>query len=318
MSPNIFGRGERLSINYSYSYIKATELNVKLLKPFYHTAYGDYEPELSLTLFRHSLISPWSSFRSDHSAALADFSFFFPRNIFHSFQYECGIKEILAPNKQTPFFIRLQCGPRVCSIFRHIGNFDTREDTVFPTQGIHIRTTNELIGDKITQYGTLKSEGHIELNAPLFRGMSLQLTGRIGKIFENQRIAEPTKIDSLFFLGGPLNLRGFHIAGATPTQDGTPTGTNVYWASAVHLWAPLPFSQYFGGFGELFRTHLFYNFGTCDSLSFNNMRIACGMGLAFRIGGRARIELNYNYPLAKQKYDRANNSFSFAIGYEYL
>lgn len=45
VTPNIFGRGERLSINYSYSYIKATELNVKLLKPFYHTAYGDYEPE---------------------------------------------------------------------------------------------------------------------------------------------------------------------------------------------------------------------------------------------------------------------------------
>lgn len=44
-SPNIFGRGERLSINYSYSYIKATELNLKLLKPFYHTSLGDYKPE---------------------------------------------------------------------------------------------------------------------------------------------------------------------------------------------------------------------------------------------------------------------------------
>lgn len=45
VSPNIFGRGERLSINYSYSYIKATELNLKLMKPFYHTSLGDYKPE---------------------------------------------------------------------------------------------------------------------------------------------------------------------------------------------------------------------------------------------------------------------------------
>lgn len=45
-TPNIFGRGERLSINYSYSYIKATELNLKLMKPFYHTSVGDYKPEL--------------------------------------------------------------------------------------------------------------------------------------------------------------------------------------------------------------------------------------------------------------------------------
>lgn len=44
VSANIFGRGERLSINYSYSYIKATELNFKLLKPFYHTSLGDHKP----------------------------------------------------------------------------------------------------------------------------------------------------------------------------------------------------------------------------------------------------------------------------------
>lgn len=44
-SPNIFGRGERLSINYSYSYVRATDLNFKFLKPFYHTAVGEYKPE---------------------------------------------------------------------------------------------------------------------------------------------------------------------------------------------------------------------------------------------------------------------------------
>jgi outer membrane protein insertion porin family len=45
VSPNIFGRGERTSINYSYSYIKATELNLKFMKPFYHTNIGEYRPE---------------------------------------------------------------------------------------------------------------------------------------------------------------------------------------------------------------------------------------------------------------------------------
>ncbi len=45
VSPNIFGRGERLSINYSYSVTKTTDLNLKLWKPFYHTKYGDYKPE---------------------------------------------------------------------------------------------------------------------------------------------------------------------------------------------------------------------------------------------------------------------------------
>jgi outer membrane protein insertion porin family len=45
VTPNIFGRGERLSINYSYSVTKTTELNFKFLKPFYHTRFGDNKPE---------------------------------------------------------------------------------------------------------------------------------------------------------------------------------------------------------------------------------------------------------------------------------
>ncbi|XP_070490796.1 SAM50-like protein CG7639 [Chironomus tepperi] len=318
VSPNIFGRGERLSINYSYSYIKATEMNLKFLKPFYHTEFGDYKPETSLTIFRHSNVFPWSRFKSDHSGFVLDFSFLMPLSITHSFQYECGMKEIFASNKQTPFFIRQECGPRLASIFRHIGAFDTRDDRVFPNQGIYVRTTSELIGDKLSNYGAVKCDSHVEMNVPLFAGMSLQLCGRIGKLFENQRVMKPLPIDSLFFLGGPLSLRGFDPAGATPSQEGLPKGSRVYWATGLHLWAPLPFSRYFGDFGDLFRTHFFYNFGNCDTLSLDNLRIAAGVGLAFRIGGRARIEFNYCYPLRKQKNDRVRPAFQFGIGYEFL
>jgi outer membrane protein insertion porin family len=84
------------------------------------------------------------------------------------------------------------------------------------------------------------------------------------------------------------------------------------------LWAPLPFSHYFGGLGDLFRTHFFYNVGNCDTLATDNMRIACGWGVAVKIGGRARIEFNYCYPLAKQKTDTVRPAFQFGIGYEFL
>jgi outer membrane protein insertion porin family len=206
----------------------------------------------------------------------------------------------------------------LASIFRHIGAFDTRDDRVFPTQGIYIRTTTEVIGDRLTQYGALKTDSHVEMNVPLFGGMSLQLCGRLGKLFENERIMKPLPIDSLFFLGGALSLRGFEPAGATPIQDGVPKGTRAYWATGLHLWAPLPFNRHFGAFGDLFRTHLFYNFGNCDTLTLDNARIACGVGLAFKIGGRARIEVNYCYPLKKHKTDRVNPAFQFGIGYEFL
>lgn len=198
---------------------------------------------------------------------LLDFSFLMPLQVSHSFQYELGMKEIYASNKQTPFFIRQECGPRLASVFRHIGSFDSRDDTVFPSQGVFIRTTSEVIGDRLSQYGAVKSESHVEMNVPLFAGMSLQLVGRLGKIHENQRVMKPLTIDSLFFLGGPQSLRGFETARATPVEEGVPRGTRAYWATGVHLWTPLPFNRYFGNFGDLFRTHFFYNFGNCETFT---------------------------------------------------
>lgn len=194
-----------------------------------------------------------------------------------------------------------------------------------------------MIGDRLSQYGALKSESHVEMNVPLFAGMSLQLCGRLGKIYENPKVMKPLPIDGLFFLGGPQSLRGFDAAGATTVEDGVARGTRAYWATGIHLWTPLPFNQYFGGFGDLFRTHFFYNFGNCETFSLgkitrfvlkaldshsnvitDNVRIACGLGLAFRIGGRARIEFNYCYPIAKQKTDKIRPAFQFGIGYEFL
>ena len=48
------------------------------------------------------------------------------------------------------------------------------------------------------------------------------------------------------------------------------------------------------------------------------MRSAWGIGAAFKIGGRARIEINYCFPLEKQKTDKARSAFQFGIGYEFL
>lgn len=45
-TPNIFGRGERISVNGSYSSGRTSDINLKLWKPFYHTKLGDMKPEL--------------------------------------------------------------------------------------------------------------------------------------------------------------------------------------------------------------------------------------------------------------------------------
>lgn len=68
-------------------------------------------------------------------------------------------------------------------------------------------------------------------------------------------------LSDMFYLGGPLSLRGFQTRGAGPHSDGDATGALGYWSAGIHLFTPLPFRPGRGGLGELFRTHFFVNTG---------------------------------------------------------
>lgn len=49
-----------------------------------------------------------------------------------------------------------------------------------------------------------------------------------------------------------------------------------------------------------------------------NMRSAVGVGLAFKLAERARIEMNYCIPVRKYANDKPVNGFQFGIGYEFV
>ncbi|CAH2252730.1 jg10181 [Pararge aegeria aegeria] len=88
----------------------------------------------------------------------------------------------------------------------------------------------------------------------------------------------------------------------------------VYWASGLHLYTPLPFQPGKGGLGELFRSHLFVNAGCLAHPeeagaavleALGEARVACGAGVALRLGRAARVELNYCVPLRARPSDVA-------------
>jgi outer membrane protein insertion porin family len=97
--------------------------------------------------------APWSQFRSENTGGALEFSFRLPFDVFHSFQYELAMKEVHLTSKRAPFFVREQCGPRLAAIFRYVGAWDRRDDSVFPTRGFFVRTTNEIIGSKFKKFG---------------------------------------------------------------------------------------------------------------------------------------------------------------------
>lgn len=50
----------------------------------------------------------------------------------------------------------------------------------------------------------------------------------------------------------------------------------------------------------------------------DKLRSTAGVGLAFRIGQKARIEFNYCQPLSFEPSDRVKKGFQFGIGYEFI
>lgn len=72
------------------------------------------------------------------------------------------------------------------------------------------------------------------------------------------------------YIGGPLSVRGFEMRGIGPHSDADSLGSNAFWAAGLNLFTPLPFRPGQGGFGELFRTHLFVNAGNVGDLSLGN------------------------------------------------
>jgi outer membrane protein insertion porin family len=70
-----------------------------------------------------------------------------------------------------------------------------------------------------------------------------------------------------FFLGGPLNLRGFEIRGCGPKDQGYYMGGNTYWATAFHFYSKLPFFPRNNTFSNFFRLHGFINGGNIYNMT---------------------------------------------------
>ena len=119
------------------------------------------------------------------------------------------------------------------------------------------------------------------------------------------------------------------------------------WHGVLEIFAPWvsdepwkkaqPFCPHFrphrGGFGELFRTHLFVtagnllgnfdfhrnrDFSRSMDEAINNFRLSYGIGLALKLGGIARVELNYCIPIRAQRGDRPAPGLQLGVGVSFL
>ncbi|XP_025152669.1 sorting and assembly machinery component 50 homolog isoform X2 [Harpegnathos saltator] len=324
-APNLFGRGERIQVEYSYGTKSSINFNISAFKPFPRNLYN---AALTSTIFNTTHDFPWSGFKENDKGMLFDVEFN-PTSISkHNIQYETAFRNITC-SKQAAFRVREQCGPNLKSALRYIWTIDKRDSPIFPVTGSFMRLTTEMAGFG-GDIGFLKNELAIQSNWSPSEYLTFQLgfqSGLLNAISNDMKI----NIADHFFLGGPLNLRGFDLRGCGPRYDGNSIGGEIYWAAALHMYTPLPFRPGRNSFGDLFRLHGFVNGGNLSNFSFTygniynanmkifteNVRCAIGGGLAMKLGHIARIELNLIAPLMFTRSD-VLQQFQFGIGVHYL
>lgn len=101
----------------------------------------------------------------------------------------------------------------------------------------------------------------------------------------------------------------------------------MYWASGLHVYAPLPFVGARSGLGALFRSHVFAQGGCLAGAgagegaglaALGAARASCGAGVCVRLGRVARLELNYCVPLRALPNDAHAPGLQFGVGANFL
>lgn len=333
-APNLLGQGERLQAEYSYGSRKTNNFSLSAIKPFL----GPRNLVFTTTLYQNLGEFPTSGFKQLDKGVIFDFAFNSLESLKHNLQYDATIREQYVLGKGSSFDVREQSGVTLKSALRHILTVDGRDEPIFPTCGGLASLTTELAGLG-GNVGFVKNEVNLQGNWTMFKDVVFQGTFQLGFL---RSISNDMKIgmSDMFFLGGPMSIRGFQPRGIGPTADNDALGANCYWSGGLHIFAPLPFARpgpasgsRSTGFSDYFRTHWFLNAGTITNVKGagdggenspstwqqlrSDIRLSTGIGIAIRLGQMARVEVNYCWPLEYQKEDRLGNGVQFGVGVQF-
>ncbi|XP_048863422.1 sorting and assembly machinery component 50 homolog B [Brienomyrus brachyistius] len=320
--PNILGRAEKLTFQFSYG-TKETSYGLSFFKP----QPGHFDRNVSVNLYKVTGQFPWSSLRETDRGISTEFNFpIWKTN--HTLKWEGVWRELGCLARTASFAVREESGHSLKSSLSHAMVIDTRNSAILPKKGVLLKINQELAGYTGGDVSFLKEDFEIQLNRRLFWDSVLSASLWGGMLLPIGD--KPTCIADRFYLGGPTSVRGFSMYSIGPQSEGDYLGGEAFWASGAHLYTPLPFRPGRGGFGDLFRMHFFLNAGNLCRLDYGEgprahlqklaecIRWSYGAGIVLRLGNIARLELNYCVPMGVQSGDRICDGVQFGAGIRFL
>ncbi|CAL8100376.1 unnamed protein product [Orchesella dallaii] len=323
--PNMFGRGEKLEVEYSYSSGSERNAEISFVKPYPHVLNSSCLSSFKTSVFQAKSPNPHGKYLNKSIGSIVTYCCTAVAQLMkmhHIIEWEGTWREIVPESLSTPFSIKLECGHAFKSALRHTLRIDTRDRLMFPGRGVYVNLLQELagIGGDVKYH---KSDVDLQYNYPLPFNMTFQSSFRIGTLSPFFKNEMRCGIADKFFLGGPYSLRGFTLRGIKVGEEGLSLGGLAYWSAAAHLYTPLPSVNRKFPIIDNCRFHFFINAGNlADKLLMGNivkdMRIAYGAGLAVGMGDFAKIELNYCLPIKQVDGDKSVKGFQVGVGIHFL
>uniref|UniRef100_A0A668ACX4 Sorting and assembly machinery component 50 homolog, like n=1 Tax=Myripristis murdjan TaxID=586833 RepID=A0A668ACX4_9TELE len=303
--PNMFGRAEKLTFQFSYG-TKETSYGLSFFKP----QPGHFERNLTLNMYKVTGQFPWSSLKETDRGMSAELNF--PLGITnHTLKWEGVWRELGCLARSASFAVREESGHSLKSALSHTVSVDSRNSAIFPSRGALLRVNQELAGYTGGDASFLKEDFELQMNRRLFWDSVLSASLWGGMLY-------PLGGQPSCIADRSVTVRAHFYTFFPPVccVSGDYLGGEAYWAGGLHLYTPLPFRPGKGGFGDLFRTHFFLNAGNLCNLNYGDgprahlqklaecIRWSYGAGIVLRLGNIARLELNYCVPMGVQSGDR--------------
>ncbi|XP_065648421.1 sorting and assembly machinery component 50 homolog [Hydra vulgaris] len=312
---NIRGYGETLKSGLSFGTRVSSAYEFAYIKPFSN----DSDKKFTIRLIKSMEDKSQSLYNENTKGAGFDFQIPSALGV-HVFGLDFMCRENLI-NLEAPFSVRENAGHSLKSSIKHTLTSDGRDDWIFPSSGHLVKHSVEYsgIGGNVK---SIKSDLELQINKEIIPNVVVSCSFQGGVV--RSLTSDLLLINDRLFLGGPVSIRGFATRGIGRHDGQASLGGEKYWASGLHLYTPLPFRPGQGGFGDLFRLHLFFNAGSLSDFntSFRDFiskpRYSYGLGVMIMLGAVARLEINYCIPKNAQPGDVINNGLQVGVGMSFL
>lgn len=330
VAPNVNGIGDSIQLTSKFnkrfysgecSYKIPFKPWKQLFNPIYSLAYSQYQYD-----------SQPSGIDQEDKSIINKVDFLSHPQVQHSISFENVWRYIKSSYQATPRQIREQCGHSVKSSLRHSVTWDCRVGGNYPYEGILAGISNEFTTNLVQNSARFtRHEANLQLNTLVIPEIDLlcQVNLLAGSLIKPQRI----NICDRFFVGGPLNLRGFKLHGVGPSVRDHPLGGLSYLSAGIHLYSILPYTNPETTINQFIRPHVFLNSGTIGDIrelrnttrqNFktelirfrDSFRHSCGFGLVMYLMS-LRLEVNYCFPLVYRNGDLITRGLQWGFGLHY-